>query len=234
MSAAELKKDAIEPSLGPACGIIFVIGAILLSVSMVAAAYLINQNQPEQATAAIRTQLIPWIDESQLSPSDKSALVERLMDLSSDIEAGELDDRQFARLKVSLTQNPVLQWAVIDQTLAFATGNAEFTDAEREQLQRLSDTLLYACGQQKVSMEEFGFLVQDLATREPKSGRLELRNPITHKDVLSYMRRTEELLEQREVKFDAIAQSARYRSVPQTFSQMIDDALNLNLQLNAR
>ncbi len=216
-----------DVSLGPACGVVFLLGGVVFAIIVSVSAYLLIGKQGERASSAIREQLIPWVDESELSVPDKARINERLMDLAADVEAGKVTDRQLGRLRTRLTQNPVLQWGVIDNTIALAQSSGEFTDAERRELQKISDRLLMASSEFKISMEELGFLVQKLATRDSQSGLLETRPEISHSDVITFMQRSEELMASREVG-DPPENSP---SVAQVFEKMINDALDESILL---
>jgi hypothetical protein len=205
-----------------------IFACVAFALTITVATFLLFGKQDEMAVTALRTQLIPWIEGSQLSETDRSRIVERLTELSTQIERGEIDERQLARVRTRVTQNPVLQWAVIEQTIAHAEKSSEFTDAEREQLKSISDQLLQACSQYQINMEDLGFLLQNLSSQEPKSMRLVIKPDITHADVISFMQRSEKMLKDRKLE---LKEDERYRSVSQVFNQMIDQALDPNEKL---
>ncbi len=78
-------------------------------------------------------------------------------------------------------------------------------------------------------MEDFGFLVQNIATQESQSMRLVRKPELTHADVISFMQRAEEMLERRKFELD---EEKRFQSVSQVFDRMIDEALNVEEKLN--
>ncbi len=214
-------------SLGPACGVLFLMGGVLIAVIVTVAAYLLMGKQGERASAAIQQQLIPLVERSQLPANDKSDIVDRLNVLAFEIEGGEVTDRQLARLHTRLSQNAILQWGAIYQTVEFAETNDEFTDSERDELKKISNRLLYACSQFKITIDDLGFLLQQLTLREGKSGLLILREEITHGDVVSFMRRSEEMMDQRGVPKVQPAE----QTVAQVFESMVDDAMNEDKKL---
>ena len=223
--------DAAEPengSLGPACGIAVVIIAIGVSVAFTVGAYLLRGMQPEHAIASIEQQLIPWVDQSQLSDADKDRIIGRLNELLIQIEREEVSGRQLQRLYHKLSENPVLQWAPFEQAIAAAEGNPEFTDAEREHLQSLSDRLLEAAGRGRVGMNELEAVLQPITLRNSKSGRLILKESITHNQVMASVQRGEELLKSRGLQDIEPSDS----SVGQVFERMVDEALDEEQKLS--
>jgi hypothetical protein len=216
----EAPKDV---SLGPACMVVGIFIAAGFAILMTLAAVFLFGKQDKMAASALRQMLIPWVDESELSQADQDRIIGRLTELSNQMERGELDDRQLERVRTRAHQNPVLQWAVIEQTEAFAEGNSEFSDAEREQLSKISARLLQACAAYQVTMEDLGFLVQNLATQDSKSGRLVKKPTITHADVISFMQRANAMLDKRDFKLN---EELQYQSVGQVFDTMIDEALD--------
>ena len=215
-------------SLGPACGVLMIFGCVAVALTITVATFLLFGEQNKMASAALRTQLIPWVEQSQLSEIDRKRIVERLTELSTQIERGEIKDRQLSRVYTRVNRPTVLQWAPIEQTIAFADKDGEFSDSEREQLKSIADRLLQACAKFQVNMEDLGFLVQNLATQERGSGRLVLKPKITHADVISFMQRTQSMLDQRDFRLN---EEKRYQSVSQVFDQMIDQALTTDDKL---
>lgn len=208
-------------SLGPACGIVAMFVAVAISVFFTVAAYMLMQRQDEAAVTAIETQLIPWVEQSALDPTDRDRIVGRLKNLTSQIEAGEIDEDQLRRLHRRLTQNTTLQWAPIEAVIAFANRDPSFSPEERQQLQSISDQLLALSIQGQLAMEEFEYLQQPIAVRENPSGRLIVRNDLDHTRVMDFMTRAIGLL--RRMKFNPA--DARPQSVSQAFDETIDLAL---------
>lgn len=215
-------------SLGPACGVVMIFACVAVALTITIATFMLFGEQNKMAVTALRTQLIPWVEQSGLSDPDRNRIVERLTELSSQIEQGKIDDRQLGRVRTRVTQNPVLQWAVIEQTIAIADKDPQFTEAEREQLKSISDHVLQACSQFQINMEDLGFLVQNLATQESKSMRYVIKPNVTHADIISFMQRAEQMLTKRKIQVD---EEKRYQSVSQVFDHMLDQALDPNEQL---
>ena len=223
--------DAAEPenvSLGPACGIAVLVIAIGVSVAFTLAAYLLRGMQPQHAISSIEQQLIPWIEQSQLTDSDKDRIVGRLNELLVQIERGEVSSRQLQRLYHKLSENPVLQWAPFEQAIAAAEGNSDFTDAEREHLRSLSDRLLEAAGRGRISINELEFVLQPMTLRNSKSGRLTLKESVTHNEVMASVQRGEELLKSRNLQNIETKDS----SVGQVFERMVDEAMDEEQKLS--
>ncbi len=219
---------AKDVSLAPACGVFFIIAGVVFAVGMAVVAVMLIGKQDEMAIQALDNQLIPWIEQSELKDDDKNRIVDKLTEVTSEIRQGAIDDRQLQRIRTRVTQNPILQWAPIQQTLDFAEKSDEFSDAEREQLQRISDRLLQACEAYQFNMEDLGIVLQNLVTQESKSMRLVIKKDITHSDVVTFMQRAEEMLDRREIKLD---ETKRGRSVSVVFNQMIDEALDVDQKL---
>ena len=215
-------------SLGPACGVILLLVALTGSVLFTLGAFLLRGKQPQHAIASIQRQLIPWIEESQLSDPDKNRITGRLNELLVAIERDEISSRQLQRLYHRLSENPVLQWAPLELAIAQANGSGEYTDAERAHLQSLSDRLLQAAGQGRISINELEFVLQPITLRNSKSGRLILKEPLLHNDVLTSVQRGEELLKSRELQDIPVVDA----SVGQVFDRMIDEALNEDMALS--
>lgn len=208
-------------SLGPACGIVALFVAVAISMFFTVAAYMLMQRQDEAAVTAIQTQLIPWVEQSALAKTDRDRIVGRLNNLMSQIEAGEIDEDQLRRLHRRLTQNTTLQWAPIEAAILFAERDPSFSEAERQQLQSISDQLLALSIEGQLAMEEFEYLQQPIAVRENPSGRLIVRDDLDHTRITDMMTRAVGLL--RRMNFDPA--KARERSVAQAFDETIDLAL---------
>lgn len=215
-------------SLGPACGIVVLIIAIGVSVAFTVAAFMLRGMQPQHAIASIQQQLIPWVDQSELSDADKNRITGRLNELLNQIEREEVSSRQLQRLYHKLSENPVLQWAPLEQAIAAAQGNPDYTDAEREQLQSLSDRMLEATGRGRISINELEFVLQPMTLRNSQSGRLLLKEKVSHNEVMTSVQRGEELLKSRELQDVAVGDV----SVGQMFERMIDEALDEELKLS--
>lgn len=224
-SSDEQTKDV---PLGPAFMVIGIFLATGFGLLMALAAIFLFGKQGQMAVDGLRKQLIPWVNQSELSQTDQDRIIGRLTEISNQIERGEIDDRQLERLRTRVHQNPVLQWAVVEQTIAFAESNPEFSDAERDQLSAVSSRLLQACSAYQVTMEDLGFLVQNLATQDSESGRLVKKPTITHSDVISFMQRANSMLAKR--KFE-LNEELQHQSVSQVFDKMLDEALNPDTKL---
>ena len=72
--------------LGPACMVVFVCFLIGLCIVIAIMAYMLTGNQGKRAATALRKQLIPWVDESSLSKTDQSAIIEELNNIANMME----------------------------------------------------------------------------------------------------------------------------------------------------
>ncbi|MFM8325009.1 MAG: hypothetical protein ACKN9U_09120, partial [Pirellulaceae bacterium] len=64
MAETEAANDSKPVTLGPACAVLFLMGALALAVSLVIASWMLMGNQPAMAARAIEEQMIPWVNQS--------------------------------------------------------------------------------------------------------------------------------------------------------------------------
>jgi hypothetical protein len=209
-----------DMSLGPACLIIAIIGAVLLSVTMIALSAIMGGSQGRRAAYSIREQLTPWVEQSALSPIDRQLIVERLTDLSSDMEREELTPRQLSRLVVRLTDSPILQWGVVEQLIARANASPGFTDDEKQEFSNDCDRWLRAASEGKLSIQDMEFAVQNVATKDQRSGRLSIRENVHDERLREFLRRVDTISDKL-----GIPKEPFDKSVSQVFLKMIDEAL---------
>jgi hypothetical protein len=209
-----------DMSLGPACLIVVVIGAVLLSVGMIALAALMGGNQGRRAAYSVREQLIPWVEQSSLSPTDRQNIVERMNDLSSDMEREDITARQLSRLAIRLTDSPILQWGVVEQLVSKANASSGFTNEEKQEFAAGCDRWLLAASQGKLSIQDMEFAVQNVATKDQRSGRLSIREDANDERLREFQRRVATISDKL-----AIPKEPFNKSVSQVFLQVIDEAL---------
>ncbi|MFN5771338.1 MAG: hypothetical protein ACK44Z_18500, partial [Pirellulaceae bacterium] len=85
MAETEAADDSKPVTLGPACAVLFLMGALALAVSLVIASWMLMGNQPAMAARAIEEQMIPWVNQSVLAPEDRSEILEELRQLAEQI-----------------------------------------------------------------------------------------------------------------------------------------------------
>jgi len=211
-----------EPSLGPACAFFFLATCAFGSVALIATAWYISGNQAERASAALRSQLIPWVELSTLAPTDKSQIIERLNELVADMDAERLEERQLTRLNFRLSGAPIFQWGVIEQVLAAASKNGELSTKEKEDLVLETDRLLRTVQNGRLSMEQLQFATQTVAQQEVKTGRLSIRPNLSTKEIQECSRRIVSLNDEAKT-----VKGSMDKSVSQVFRAIVEDALEV-------
>ncbi len=209
-----------DVSLGPACLIVVVIGAICLSVGMIAMAAMMSGSKGRQAAYTVRESLIPWIEQSSLSKLDQQIIVERLNDLSIAMEREELTTRQLSRLALRLSDSPVLQWGVVEQLIG-ATKVSAMTEVEKQEFRKECDRLLRTASEGKLNIQDMEFAVQNVATKDQKSGRLTIRDDTNEDRLREFQRRITAISDKQSMTHDAFE-----KSVSQVVVGMIEDALS--------
>jgi len=211
-----------EPSLGPACAFFFLATCAFGSVALIATAWYISGNQAERASAALRSQLIPWVELSTLAPTDKAQIIERLNELVADMDAERLEERQLTRLNFRLSGAPIFQWGVIEQVLAAASKNGELSTKEKEDLVLETDRLLRTVQNGRLSMEQLQFATQTVAQQEVKTGRLSIRPNLSTKEIQECSRRIVSLNDEAKT-----VKGSMDKSVSQVFRAIVEDALEV-------
>ncbi len=209
-----------DVSLGPACLIVVVIGAICLSLAMIAMAAMMTGSKGRRAAYSVREQLIPWVEQSPLSRLDQQNIVERLYGLSEDMEREELSSRQLSRLVLRMTDSPVLQWGVVEQ-LNRAAQASNMTDAEKQEFGAACDRWLRSASEGKLSLQDMEFAVQNVATKDQRSGRLTVRENTNEERLREFQRRMTTISDKQSIPTEPFE-----KSVSQVFLKMIEDALN--------
>ena len=206
--------------LGPACMVVFVCFLIGLCIVIAIMAYMLTGNQGKRAATALRKQLIPWVDESSLSKTDQSAIIEELNNIANMMERDQLTPRQLTRLGVRLSDSPILQWGTVEQVLKFVQTNEEFNATEREEIQRTCDRWLRCAAEGKLSMTEMDFAFQGCAAKDPRSGRMTLRPDVTTSQIREFHRRVLGVCDKYKIDSEPFD-----KSISQVFHSMIEDGL---------
>jgi hypothetical protein len=212
--------DQKDVSLGPACLIVVVIGAICLSLGMIAMAAMMTGSKGKRAAYSVREQLIPWVEQSSLSKPDQQSIVERLSGLSEAMEREELSTRQLSRLVLRLTDSPVLQWGAIEQ-LNRAAQASNMTDIEKQEFQATCDRALRSASEGRLSLQDMEFAVQNVATKDRKSGRLTIRDDTNEERLREFQRRMTAISDKQSIKSEPFE-----KSVSQVFQKMVDEGLD--------
>jgi len=208
-----------DVSLGPACLIVVVIGAICLSLGMIAMAAMMTGSKGRRAAYSVREQLIPWVEQSPLSKPDQQNIVERLSGLSDAMEREELSTRQLSRLVLRMTDSPVLQWGVVEQ-LNRAAQASSMTDAEKLEFRAACDRWLRSASEGKLALQDMEFAVQNVATKDQRSGRLTIREDTSEERLREFQRRITTIADKQSIISDPFD-----KSVSQVFLKMIEQAM---------
>lgn len=214
---AAAQKDV---SLGPACLVVFVFFLVILCVVVAILSFLLTGKQGGRAAYAVREQLIPWVDQSPLSKSDQVAIIDELMSLASKMERDELTARQLTRLGIRLTDSTILQWGVVEQIHRVAQKSEGLTDEEKRDFTKVCDRWLRAAGEGRLSMTEMEFAFQGTANKEPRSGRLDLKDSISDDQLREFYRRVLAICDRYEISSDPYD-----KSVSQVFKAMVEDGM---------
>jgi len=178
-------------------------------------------SQHLQASSALTTQLIPWVEKSTLSDADRQSIVERLNELVAEMDANRLSTRQLSRLNFRLSGAPIFQWGVVEEVQRQASLSSELSEAEKQALTVECDRLLRTVLDGKIAMEQLEFAAQQVAVKEQQSGRLTAREKISAAEVQEFLRRISSVCDRAKTEKEPLE-----KSVSQVFRMMIDDALN--------
>ena len=217
---SEPKPKSNEPSLGPACAFFFLLACAVFSLSLIFIAWWMSGSQHIKASSALKTQLIPWIEDSALSKPDRESITERLNELTADMDADRLSGRQLSRLNFRLSGQPLFQWGVVEEVQRQANGMADLSDAEKQALNVACDRLLRTVLDGKVAMEQMEFAAQEVAKKEPKSGRLIPQDGLSAAKIQEFLRRIIAVSDRAKTENDPLE-----KSVSQVFREMMDDAI---------
>ena len=177
--------------------------------------------QGGRAAYALREQLIPWVDQSALSKSDRNIIVDDLTKLASEMDRNELTPRQLNRLGIRLTDSTILQWGVVEEINRRAASSEGFTGEEKDDFSKTCDRWLRTASEGKLSMTEMEFAFQFAATKEPRSGRLILKKDIGDDQLREFHRRVLAICEKYKTSMEPFD-----KSVSQVFKMMIEDGLS--------
>jgi hypothetical protein len=209
-----------DVSLGPACLVVFIFMLVALCIVVAILSFLLTGKQGGRAAYALREQLIPWVDQSSLSPTDQVAVIDELTTLASQMERDELTSRQLTRLGVRLSDSTILQWGIVEEINRRAQASTGLTEQEKADFARLCDRWLRSAGEGRLSMTEMEFAFQQTATKDPRSGRLTLRDQIDDDQLREFQRRVLSICEKQKISTEPYE-----KSVSQVFKLMIEDGL---------
>lgn len=210
-----------EPSLGPACLVVAILGLAMICIVCGFGSFFMFRDQHKIARKAIDTQLIPWIETSQLSDGDQASITSQLETLVPTITKEKMNSRQLTRLRNCLQDNPVLLWGGIELIQAQAA-EAGLSPTEEETLKRVSDRLLRAAAERKIGRNDVEFTIQQCSVVRPKAQSLDVVTPLTAEQIREFMKRAEDIVEAREIPNEPYDKSAS-----QAFRILLEDALTV-------
>lgn len=210
-----------EPSLGPACLVIVILMLATFCIVCAFGSWFMFSDQYPLAEKGIERQLMPWIEQSQLSTADKQQIQEQLQDLLPQIRQRSLDKQQLTRLHNCLQDNPVLLWGAIDAVQAQAA-EAGLSETEQVSLERVSQRLLRAAAERKLSRNDLEFTIQNLAQVNAQGQSLEVVGTLSGDQIREYMERAERLVERNKIPNEPYE-----KSPAEAFAELIDAALTV-------
>jgi len=214
------EEEAGDVSLGPACLVVSIFGLAFLCIVVAFMSFMLIGKQGGRAAYALREQLIPWVDQSDLSKTDQTMIIDELQGLASQMERNELTARQLTRLNARLSDSTILQWGVVEETVRAVRASDAFTTEEKEDIARTADRWLRCAGEGRLSMTEMEFAYQGCGLKEPKTGRLSLRKDVTPEQLREFHRRVLAICDKYKISREPFE-----KSVSQVFHMMIEDGL---------
>jgi hypothetical protein len=213
-----------EPSLGPACLVICILGLAAVCAFCGIGSWFMFYDQYPMAEDGIREQLIPWVKQSQLATEDKDSIVKQLNDLIPKLQQKTINKEQLLRLRNCLTDNPVLLWGGV-QSIQAQAAESDLSDVEKQTLERLTQRLMRMAAERELSRNNIEFALQPCAkVREDQMG-LEVLPNLTSEQIRDFMTRSEQLVNNSEIPNQAYDKTPR-----EAFGILIDAALDLNGQ----
>lgn len=215
-SSPEATKDV---SLGPAClviGIFFLVGVSIFFVYM---SIMLMGNQGKAAARSVREQLIPWVEQSLLSQSDRQTIVSRLDEVAGQMEREELTSRQLTRLGIRLTESTILQWGAVEQ-LNLIAQRSELSAEEKAEFALTCDRWLNCASTGRLNMQDMEFGTQNVCTKEHPSGRLKPRDDIDETRLREFMSRISTMCDRFQIPKEEFP-----KSVSQVFLEVIESGL---------
>ncbi|QEG42330.1 hypothetical protein [Roseimaritima ulvae] len=95
--------------------------------------YFLYQKRVELAARTLSGHTIPTIEQSQLEPEDKQAIVEMLGRVVEDAEAGRLENWQAGGVMNRLTRIPILEWGDLAAVEALIQSDSGFDEPAKQE-----------------------------------------------------------------------------------------------------
>jgi hypothetical protein len=195
-----------EPSLGPACLVISILMLATVCAVCGIGGWFMFSDQFPLAQRGIQEQLIPWIEQSELSSGDKQSIVRQLNGLLPSLRERSLTPQQLSRLRNCLQDNPVFLWGVVQSIQAQAAEMAKdtstqdgLTDVELNALGRISGRLLRCAAERKLSRTDLEFAVQSSTLVRKDGSGIESKSNLDAENVRQFMTRAEGFLKSQKI-----------------------------------
>ncbi len=218
--AAADNGDSVEPSLGPACLVLSILGLAAFCAICGFGSWFVFNDQYPFAIKGITKQLIPWVATSQLAEADKRSITQQLYALIPLLENREIDKKQLLRLHNCLQDNPVLLWGAV-QSIESQAPEAGLGETEQASLKRDAQRLLRLAAERQLGRRDLEFVLQNCAEVRADGASLEAKPNLTAEQIHDFMTRAEHLA------VDLNAPNEPYDKTPaDAFASLIEIALN--------
>lgn len=209
-----------EPSLGPACLVLSILGLATFCAVCGIGSWFVFSDQYPYAEKGITKQLIPWVATSQLAEADKRSITQQLNALVPILQNREIDRTQLTRLHFCLQDNPVLLWGAV-QSIVLQAPAAGLSDTELISLQRITQRLLKMAAERQLGRLDLEFVLENCSEVRADGASLEAQQNLTAEQIRQFMTRSEQLLAKNEVPNEP------YEKTPaEAFAILIEHALN--------
>lgn len=209
-----------EVTYGPACFVLFIFFLVGVSLFFVYMSIVLMGNSGSRAARAIYEQLIPWVEQSHLSQNDRRDVIDELEILAEQMKQEVLTSRQLSRLNARLSDSVILQWGVV-QKLDAAAQESDMSDEEKAEFTALCDRWFALAASGKLSLQDMEFAMQQVCTKDVRSGRLNPKTDVSSSALRDFMRRMKTMCEHFKVSEEPFQ-----RTVPEVLRQMIEDGLD--------
>ena len=214
--------DAKEPSLGPACLVVCILTLAVFCSVCAFGSWIVFSDQTPMARKAISTQLIPWVEQSELADADKASIVAQLEQLIPQLDGEQLDRTQLLRLRNCLQDNPILLWGSL-QSLQSQAESAGLNEIEQEALNRSIQRLMRMAVERTLSRRDLEFALQDFSIMREDGMGTDLKPDLSGEQIREIMLRMENLLRVNEAPNEPFE-----LSVGEAFRRMVADALAID------
>ncbi|MFN7841884.1 MAG: hypothetical protein ACK5YR_03925 [Pirellula sp.] len=209
-----------DVSYGPACFVTLIFLLVGISLFFVYMSIVLMGNTGERASRAIYEQLIPWVEQSHLSQNDRRDVIDELELLAEKMKQEELTSRQLSRLNARLSDSAILQWGAV-QKLDAAAQESDMSDEEKAEFTSLCDRWFACAASGKLSLQEMEFAMQQVCTKDARTGRLNPKTDAPSTALRDFMRRVKTMCDHFKTPTEKFG-----KKVPEVLRQMIEDGLD--------